>query len=105
MVKVTGPSTARLLGNRRNTTGQVIYGETTCAALATDGTQFCNGSWRHGAAHISSPPLRPDPEAPVALMDALVRFFSLLLLASFILSTFQPFNRFISSPFYDDDES
>ena len=72
LVRVTGCGAAHMIAEKRRQ-GAVVYGEVTAAALATDGTQYRNGSWRHAAAHVTSPPLRPDPETPNALLDLLVR--------------------------------
>ena len=53
--------------------GHVVYGEVTAAALGTDGTHYWNRCWRHAAAHVTVPPLRPDQETPARLADLLAR--------------------------------
>ncbi|XP_043222269.1 dihydropyrimidinase-like isoform X1 [Amphibalanus amphitrite] len=51
--------------------GQLVSGEATAAALATDGTHQWNRCWRHAAAHVTCPPLRPDPATPQHLAGML----------------------------------
>lgn len=48
-----------------------LFGETLAAALASDGTNYYHKCWRHAAAHVMSPPLRPDKGTPDYLMGAL----------------------------------
>ena len=50
-----------------------IYGETLAAALGTDGTHYFHKCWHHAAAHILSPPLRPDPTTPEFMMRLLAQ--------------------------------
>lgn len=52
--------------------GQVVFGETVAASLGTDGTHQWNRCWQHAAAHVMSPPLRPDSNTPIKLLDLLV---------------------------------
>ncbi|XP_015431783.1 PREDICTED: dihydropyrimidinase isoform X1 [Dufourea novaeangliae] len=53
--------------------GVCVYGETLAAAIGTDGTNYAHKCWRHAAAHVLSPPLRPDPDTPGILMNMLVK--------------------------------
>ncbi|KAM3960011.1 collapsin Response Mediator Protein [Aphomia sociella] len=48
-----------------------VYGETLAATVGTDGTHYKNACFRHAAAHVLSPPLRPDPSTPQAMVEAL----------------------------------
>ena len=77
VVRVSGASGASVIAAKRHQ-GAVVYGEVTVAALATDGTEYSNGTWRHQAAYVISPPLRPDPLTPDHLMDLLTRWSSLI---------------------------
>ena len=63
-----------LAAHRRR--GQLVSGEATAAALATDGTHQWNRCWRHAAGHVTSPPLRPDPATPQHLTGMLSRWGS-----------------------------
>ena len=38
--------------------GNVVYGETTIASLASDGENYWNSCWRHAAAFVTRPPIR-----------------------------------------------
>ena len=51
--------------------GKRVYGEPIAAGLGTDGTQLFCRCWRHAAAHVMGPPLRPDPTVKHYLMDML----------------------------------
>lgn len=48
-----------------------LFGETIAASIGTDGTQYYNKCWRHAAAHVMSPPLRPDRSTSDCLFGAL----------------------------------
>jgi len=51
--------------------GQLVFGETIVASLATDGSHYHNRSWRHAAAFVMSPPLRDDSSTGPHLIDLL----------------------------------
>lgn len=51
-----------------------IFGETLAAAIGTDGTNYAHKCWKHAAAHVLSPPLRPDPDTPRALLNMLAKW-------------------------------
>lgn len=68
MSKSAGIEIARA---RRRYGGIGIYGETLAAALGSDGTHYCNMAFEHAAAHVLSPPLRPDPTTPAFMMKLL----------------------------------
>lgn len=48
-----------------------LFGETLGASLGSDGTHYYNKCWRHAAAHVMSPPLRPDKSTPEFLFGCL----------------------------------
>lgn len=48
-----------------------LFGETLAATIGTDGTHHFNKCWRHAAAHVMSPPLRPDHSTAGALLGGL----------------------------------
>lgn len=54
--------------------GAVVFGEPIAASLGTDGTNYWNKCWRHGAGHVMGPPLRPDPSTPGYLMNLLAKY-------------------------------
>ena len=56
---------------RARSNGKVVFGEVVSSALALDGTQCLSRCWAHAAAHIMSPPLRPDVDTPNHLMNLL----------------------------------
>lgn len=56
-------------GARRE--GKVVLGAASAAGVAVCGDQILNKSWRHAAAHVTSPPLRLDPATPAYLMHLL----------------------------------
>lgn len=70
MSKSAGIELARA---RERYNGVGIYGETLAAALGTDGTHYTDRCWHHAAAHVLSPPLRPDPTTPEFLMKLLAQ--------------------------------
>ena len=95
LVKLSAPSSARVVGYRRRTTGQVVYGEATAAGLAA---HFRNETWAQGAAHVTSPPLRPDAASSAALLNLLARFLSPHLFSSYPFRRLVPF-RLIKTNF------
>ncbi|XP_052870063.1 dihydropyrimidinase isoform X1 [Anopheles cruzii] len=68
MSKSAGIEVARA---RHRYNGAGIFGETLAAAVGTDGTNYQHKCWHHAAAHVLSPPLRPDPTTPEFLMKLL----------------------------------
>lgn len=67
---MTGKSAVETAGHlRRN--GCVIFAETIAAAIGTDGTHYSNPCWGHAAAHVTSPPLRKDPQTKEFLVNCL----------------------------------
>lgn len=50
-----------LVSNAERNRTFAVYGETLAAALGSDGSNYRHHCWEHAAAHILSPPLRPDP--------------------------------------------
>ncbi|XP_043602646.1 dihydropyrimidinase isoform X2 [Bombus affinis] len=53
--------------------GACVFGETLAAAIGTDGTNYAHKCWKHAAAHVLSPPLRPDPDTSCALLNMLIK--------------------------------
>ncbi|XP_017876827.1 dihydropyrimidinase isoform X2 [Ceratina calcarata] len=53
--------------------GVCVFGETLAAAIGTDGTNYAHKCWKHAAAHVLSPPLRPDPDTSLALLNMLAK--------------------------------
>eukprot|EP01129_Flabellula_baltica_P005475 TRINITY_DN198_c0_g1_i1.p1 TRINITY_DN198_c0_g1~~TRINITY_DN198_c0_g1_i1.p1 ORF type:complete len:510 (-),score=137.01 TRINITY_DN198_c0_g1_i1:42-1523(-) len=63
-----GSSRAILEGRNR---GCRVFGEPIAAGLGVDGTHQWNKCWRHAAAYVMGPPLRPDPTVKDHLMKLL----------------------------------
>lgn len=58
---------------RRRYKGVGIFGETLAATLGSDGTNYRHTCFEHAAAHILSPPLRPDTTTPDFVMRMLAK--------------------------------
>lgn len=56
---------------RARSEGKACIGEALAAGVATDGRAYFSEDWVKAAAHVMSPPLRPDPLTKVHLMRAL----------------------------------
>lgn len=70
IVHVMSKGAANVISQARKE-GKRVFGEPIAAGLGTDGTQAWNGDWRHAAAYVMGPPLRPDPTTKEYLMDML----------------------------------
>lgn len=56
---------------RGRSEGVICYGEPIAAGLGTDGCNCWHENWRHAAAYVMGPPLRPDPSVKLYLMKGL----------------------------------
>lgn len=72
VVHVMSRSAADVVAAKRRQ-NWIVYGEPIAASLATDGTHYWHSCWRHAAAHVMGPPLRPDTTTPDYLMELLAR--------------------------------
>ncbi|KHJ42146.1 dihydropyrimidinase [Trichuris suis] len=57
---VLNKQVAKTVADMKNK-GVIVFGETTSACLAVNGNNYFHPSLSHAAAHVTSPPLRPDP--------------------------------------------
>ncbi|XP_075987088.1 collapsin Response Mediator Protein isoform X2 [Anticarsia gemmatalis] len=71
IVHMMSKSAVRMLQLARTRQRQPLFGETLAATVGSDGSQYRNSCFRHAAAHVLSPPLRPDPSTPQAMCEAL----------------------------------
>ncbi|XP_045519088.1 dihydropyrimidinase isoform X2 [Pieris brassicae] len=71
IVHMMSKSAVKALRIARSRQRPPVYGETLAATVGTDGTHYKNACFRHAAAHVLSPPLRPDPSTPEAIVQAL----------------------------------
>lgn len=54
-----------------------MFGEPIAAGLGVDGSHCWHHDWRHAAAYVMGPPLRPDPSTKEHLMKLLSRYLNL----------------------------
>lgn len=66
-------SSANVIADARRR-GCVVFGEPIAAGLGANGTNYWHKCWRHAAAHVMGPPLRPDLSTPDHLMDLLAKY-------------------------------
>ncbi|CAB3242692.1 unnamed protein product [Arctia plantaginis] len=71
IVHMMSKSAVRMLQLARTRQRTPLFGETLAATVGTDGSHQRNACFRHAAAHVLSPPLRPDPATPQAMCEAL----------------------------------
>lgn len=70
VVHVMSKSAADVIASARMR-GCIVFGEALAASIGTDGTHHFNKCWRHAAAHVMAPPLRPDRTTGGHLLDLL----------------------------------
>ncbi|KAF6026265.1 DPYS [Bugula neritina] len=74
VVPITSKSSAKVISEARRK-GYVVFGGSVAASLGVDGSHYWNQCWRHAAAYVTVPPLRPDPTVPAYLMEHLSSIF------------------------------
>lgn len=70
IVHVMSKAAAREIVKHRKD-NKACFGEPIAAGLGSDGTNYFHKCWRHAAAFVMGPPLRPDPSTKDYLMDLL----------------------------------
>jgi len=70
IVHVMSKAAANTIANARKE-GKRVFGEPIAAGLGVDGTHCWHHDWRHAAAYVMGPPLRPDPSTKEYLMKLL----------------------------------
>ena len=70
IVHVMSREAANIIAQRR-AEGKLVWGEPIAAGLGTDGTNCFNADWRHAAAYVMGPPLRPDVTVKQTLIQGL----------------------------------
>jgi len=54
--------------------GKVVFADVMSAALAFSGSSYYDNSWRHAAAMVTSPPLRPAADTADSLISRLAKY-------------------------------
>jgi len=57
-----------------------VFAEVMLAALAFTGDSYYDRSWRHAAAMVTTPPLRPSPDTANCLVNRLAKYVLMLFL-------------------------
>ncbi|KRX27040.1 Dihydropyrimidinase-related protein 1 [Trichinella nelsoni] len=59
VTSIMSKSAAKKIASARKN-GQVVFGETTCAALGADGSHIYDSNFKNASAFVTSPPIRPE---------------------------------------------